>query len=33
MKYKRKISDKIKEAARFFPVVILTGARQTGKTP
>lgn len=28
----RKISDSIKEAVPFFPVIVITGPRQTGKT-
>jgi len=30
--YKRAISDKIRDLATHFPAVVLTGARQTGKT-
>jgi hypothetical protein len=29
---KRIISDKIKSAVKNFPVVVITGARQTGKS-
>lgn len=32
MQYKREISDKIRAFAGEFPVIILTGARQVGKT-
>lgn len=32
MLYQREIKDKIEELARFFPVLVLSGARQTGKT-
>ena len=32
MIYRRDIESKIKELGRYFPVILLTGARQTGKT-
>lgn len=32
IQYKREISDKIRVYAGEFPVIILTGARQVGKT-
>ena len=28
----RRLADRLKNLAEFFPVVVLTGARQTGKT-
>ncbi len=32
MIYRRDMESKIKELGRYFPVILLTGARQTGKT-
>ena len=32
MIYRREIEQKIRDLGRYFPVIFLTGARQTGKT-
>ncbi len=32
MYYKRLYSQKLKKIAKYFPVIILSGARQSGKT-